>query len=108
MLIQIVLQKVRKTLADVAVSRSDSAFYMPQLHKDLQPTSLEFKALHFKDPSHLLNNALEDEIRTSLFMVVHNFVVHFLDLLKPPPELRRKFGLVCVAVGMAMKSLKSV
>ncbi|KAH6942149.1 hypothetical protein HPB50_001496 [Hyalomma asiaticum] len=52
-----------------------------KLHQD-------FKVLYFKDPCHLLNNALEDVIRTSSFRVLHNFVVHFPALLKSSPELR--------------------
>ncbi|KAH7938388.1 hypothetical protein HPB49_023126 [Dermacentor silvarum] len=60
-----------------------------ELHKDLQLSNPEFKALHFRDPCHLLNNALEDGIRTSSFNVVHDFVVHFPAMLKSSRELRR-------------------
>ncbi|KAG0429504.1 hypothetical protein HPB47_023570 [Ixodes persulcatus] len=88
--------------------RLDTASYMQKLHKNLQLSSHEFKALHFKDPCHLLNNALEDGIKTSSFKVVQDFVVHFPALLKSSRELRRKFGLVCVAMGMTIKSQKSV
>ncbi|KAH7974057.1 hypothetical protein HPB49_009103 [Dermacentor silvarum] len=87
---------------------ADTASYMQKLHKDLQLSNPEFKALHFKDPCHLLNNALEDGIKTSSFNVVHDFVVHFPAMLKSSRELRRKFGLVCLAVGMTIKSLKTV
>ncbi|KAG0431269.1 hypothetical protein HPB47_021938 [Ixodes persulcatus] len=95
-------------LADVAVLCSDSASYMPKLHKDLQLFSPEFKALHFKEPCHLLNNALEDGIKTSSFKVVQDFFVHFPALLKSSLKLRRKFGLACVAMRMTIKSLKTV
>lgn len=108
MLMQTALQKVGKTLGDIAVLCSDSASYMQKLHKDLQLSNPEFKALHFKDPCHLLNNALEEGIRTSPFNVLHDFVVHFPALLKSSRELRRKFGLVCLAMGMTIKSLKTV
>ncbi|KAH7964997.1 hypothetical protein HPB49_002762 [Dermacentor silvarum] len=82
MLIQTALQKVGKTLGDVAVLCADSASYMQKRHKDLQLSNPEFKALHFKYPCHLLNNALEDGIRRSSFNVVHDFVVHFPAMLK--------------------------
>ncbi|KAG0444092.1 hypothetical protein HPB47_014185 [Ixodes persulcatus] len=108
MLIQTALQKVGKALADVAALCSHSASYMQKLRKDLQLSSPEFKALHFKDPCHLLNNALEDGIKTSSFKVVQDFVVHFPAPLKSSRELRRKFGLVCVAMGMTIESLKTV
>ncbi|KAH7978447.1 hypothetical protein HPB49_005524 [Dermacentor silvarum] len=108
MLIQTALQKVGKTSGNVAVLCSDSAFYMQKLHKDLQLSNPEFKKLDLKDPCHLLNNALEDGIRTSSFNVVHDFVVHFPAMLKSSRELRRKFGLVCLAMRMTTKSLKSV
>ncbi|KAH7973527.1 hypothetical protein HPB49_002113 [Dermacentor silvarum] len=107
-LIQTALQKVGKTLGDVAVLCSDSASYMQKLHEDLPLSNPVFKALHFKDPCHLLDNALEDGIRTSSFNVVHDFVVHFPAMLKSSRELRRKFGLVCLAMGMTIKSLKTV
>lgn len=61
MLMQTALQKVEKTLGDIAVLCSDSASYMQKLHKDLHLSNPEFKALHFKDPCHVLNNALEDK-----------------------------------------------
>ncbi|KAH6948100.1 hypothetical protein HPB50_022825 [Hyalomma asiaticum] len=80
---------------------------MEKLHKDLQPTSPEFKLLHFRNPCSLLN-ALEDGIRTSLFKVVHDFVVHFPSLFKSSWELRYKFALVCVAMGMTIMSLKTM
>ncbi|KAG0429939.1 hypothetical protein HPB47_023148 [Ixodes persulcatus] len=108
MLIQASLQKVGKTLADVAVLCSDSASYMQKLHKDLQLSSPEFKALHFKDPCHLLNNVLDDGLKTDSFVVVHDFVVHFPALLKSSRELRRKFGLVCTSMGMKIKCLSTV
>ncbi|KAG0426323.1 hypothetical protein HPB47_026562 [Ixodes persulcatus] len=104
MLIQASLQKVGKTLADVAVLSS----YMQTLHKDLQLSSPEFKAFHFKDPCHLLNNVLDDGLKTDSFVVVHDFVVHFPALLKPSRELRRKFGLVCTSMGMKIKCLSTV
>ncbi|KAH7949685.1 hypothetical protein HPB49_013901 [Dermacentor silvarum] len=108
MLMQTTLQKVEKTLGDVAVLCSDLASYMQKLHRDFQLPNPEFKALHFKDPCHLLNNAPEDGIRTSSFNVVDDVVVHFPAMLKSSRELRRKFGLVCLAMGMTTKSLKTV
>ncbi|KAG0429178.1 hypothetical protein HPB47_023884 [Ixodes persulcatus] len=82
--------------------------YMQKLHKDLQLSSPEFKALHFKDPCHLLNNVLNDGLKTDSFVVVHDFVVHFPALLKSSRELRRKFGLVCTSMGMKIKCLSTV
>ncbi|KAG0424545.1 hypothetical protein HPB47_028254 [Ixodes persulcatus] len=84
------------------------ASYMQKLHKDLQLSSPEFKALHFKDPCHLLNNVLDDGLKTDSFVVVHDFVVHFPALLKSSRELRRKFGLVCTSMGMKIKCLSTV
>ncbi|KAH7965842.1 hypothetical protein HPB49_011387 [Dermacentor silvarum] len=108
MLIQTALQKVGKTLGDVAVLCSDSVSYVQKLHKDLQLSNPDLQALHFKDPCHLLNNAPEDGIRTSSFNVVHDFVVHFPAMLKSSRELRRKVGLVCLAMDMTIKSLKTI
>ena len=81
---------------------------MQKVHKDLQLSNPEFKALHFKDSCHLLNNALEDGMRTSSFNVVHDFVVPFPALLRSSWELHHEFGLVCLAMGMPIKSLKTV
>ncbi|KAH9380823.1 hypothetical protein HPB48_021354 [Haemaphysalis longicornis] len=108
MLMPTALQKVRKTLGDIAVLCSDSASYMLKLHKDLQLSNPKFRALQFKDPCHILNNALEEGIRMSPFNVLHDFVVHFPALLKSSRELRGKFGLVCLAMGMTLKSRKTV
>ncbi|KAG0425365.1 hypothetical protein HPB47_027466 [Ixodes persulcatus] len=98
-------QQLQANAFTIAALMTDN---LPKLHKDLQLSSPEFKALHFKDPCHLLNNALEDGIKTSLLKVVQEFVVHFPALLKSSRELRRKFGLVCVAMDKTIKSLKTV
>ncbi|KAG0436484.1 hypothetical protein HPB47_017920 [Ixodes persulcatus] len=89
-------------------ARTMPASYMQKLHKDLQLSSPEFKALHFKDPCHLLNNVLDDGLKTDSFVVVYDFVVHFPALLKSSRELRRKFGLVCTSMGMKIKCLSTV
>lgn len=50
---------------------------MQKLQKDLQLSHPEFKALHLIDLCRLLNNALEGGIRTNLFSIFYDFVVHF-------------------------------
>ncbi|KAG0432014.1 hypothetical protein HPB47_021251 [Ixodes persulcatus] len=89
MLIQEVLQKLVKSLGDVCVLCSDSASYMQKLHRDMQQSYTEFRALHFKDPCHLLNNILEEGLKMDCFMGARDFVVHFPALLKSSRELRR-------------------
>lgn len=50
MLVQGTLEKVGKTLADIAVLCFDSASYMQKFHKDLRVSNPELKALHVKYP----------------------------------------------------------
>ncbi|KAG0434608.1 hypothetical protein HPB47_018987 [Ixodes persulcatus] len=91
MLIQEVLKKTAKSLSDVSVLCSDSASYMQKLHRDMQQSHTEFRVLHFKDPCHILNNILEEELKMDCFKGARYFVVHFPALLKSSRELRRSF-----------------
>lgn len=108
MLIQEVLQKLAKSLSDVCVLCSDSASYMQKLHRDMQQSHTEFRALHFKDPCHLLNNILEEGLKVDCFKGARDFVVHFPALLKSSRELRRKFGSVCASMNIELKCLSTV
>ncbi|KAH7959565.1 hypothetical protein HPB49_011915 [Dermacentor silvarum] len=80
-----------------------------EAYKHLQLSNPEFKALHFKDPCHLLNNALEDGIRTTSFYVVHDFLVHFPAMLKSSRELRRLVARAepdCKSAGFSVEKIR--
>lgn len=52
--LQAAMEKIGKGWNDVCMLCTDSASYMHKLHSDMQASITKFRALHLKDPCHLL------------------------------------------------------